>query len=130
MHFVLVDDERSHHDILKTRLQAACKQLNIPCEIDLTCETWQAAEAYAPQAPEGTVWFLDIELKDEGVFEGKYAMSVPGHATHLVRLSPDAGAGHLPCLVDVRDNSWRRPFEADRKRAKSAASKGDCDGCE
>ena len=65
MHFVLVDDERSHHDILKTRLQAACKQLNIPCEIDLTCETWQAAEAYAPQAPESTVWFLDIELKDE-----------------------------------------------------------------
>lgn len=36
-----------------------------------------------------------------------------------------------PCeSVDVRDNSWRRPFEADRKRAKTAASNGDCDGCE
>ncbi len=68
--------------------------------------------------------------KDEGVFEGKYAISVPGHATHLVRLSPDAGAGHLPCLVDVRDNSWRRAFEADRKRTKTAAANDDCDGCE
>ena len=66
---------------------------------------------------------------DEGVFEGKYAMSVPGHATHLVRLAPDAGAGHLPCLVDVRDNSWLRAFEADRKRAKAAAANDDCDGC-
>lgn len=65
MHFVLVDDIRSHHDILKTRLEQACLQIGVPCEIGLTCETWQAAEAYAPQAPESTVWFLDIELKDE-----------------------------------------------------------------
>ena len=68
--------------------------------------------------------------KDEGVFEGKYAMSVPGHATHLIRLVPDAGAGHLPCLVDVRDNSWRRAFEADRKGLRRSAPGRNCGGCE
>ena len=68
--------------------------------------------------------------KDEGVFEGKYAMSVPGHATHLIRLVPDAGAGHLPCLVDVRDNSWCRAFEADRKGLRRSAPGRNCGGCE
>ena len=65
MHFVLVDDEKSHHEILKAKLEQACVLTGIPCDIALTCEKWQTAEAYAAKAPPGTVWFLDIELMDE-----------------------------------------------------------------
>lgn len=45
--------------------------------------------------------------EDVGVFSGAYEASVPGHATHLVRLWP------LPCgklregMLDVRDGAWR-----------------------
>lgn len=69
--------------------------------------------------------------RDEGVFDGKYAISVPGHATHLVRFTPDAGAGLKPCLMDIRDNSWRRAFESDRMSMKAGSAIRDCaDGCD
>ncbi len=51
---------------------------------------------------------------DEGDFSDAYAVSVPGHATHLVKLSPREGAGIKPCLRDIRDNAWRLSFDADR----------------
>ena len=43
---------------------------------------------------------------DEGVFEGRYALSVPGHATHLVRLWPAAGGGFRRDMTDIRENAW------------------------
>ena len=66
---------------------------------------------------------------DEGTFADAYAASVPGHATHLVKFSPRAGAGLKPCLRDIRDNAWRLPFDAARAAARgtSAASCGGCD---
>jgi len=47
---------------------------------------------------------------DEGVFEGEYELSVPGHATHLIRLSP-AGGRLRPGLTDIRENAWRMEVE-------------------
>ena len=44
---------------------------------------------------------------DEGVFEGAYAKSVPGHATHLVRLWPSAGGGFRRGMTDIRENAWK-----------------------
>lgn len=66
---------------------------------------------------------------DEGTFADAYAASVPGHATHLVKFSPRAGAGLKPCLRDIRDNAWRLPFDAARAAARgtSAAACGGCD---
>ena len=66
--------------------------------------------------------------QDEGVFSERYAVSVPGHATHLIRLSPDADADHKPCLRDIRDNAWRVPFEADRDAKRGEPAKP-CTGC-
>ena len=40
--------------------------------------------------------------KDEGVFDTSYSVSVPGHATHLVKLTPQKGAGLLPGVRDIR----------------------------
>jgi len=67
--------------------------------------------------------------KDEGVFEEGYAATVPGHATHLVKLSPRDGAGLKPCLADIRDNAWRLPFDADRAKARDASGEP-CAGCD
>ena len=44
--------------------------------------------------------------KDEGAMKGGYAASVPGHATHLVRLSPLPGASLDPRLRDIRDTVY------------------------
>ena len=53
--------------------------------------------------------------RDDGTFVESYFASVPGHATHLVKLTPAEGAGLKPCLRDIRDNAWRLPFDAARK---------------
>ena len=50
--------------------------------------------------------------RDEGTFCDAYSASVPGHATHLVKLAPAEGAGLKPCLKDIRDNAWLLPLEA------------------
>ena len=55
-----------------------------------------------------------------------YRVSVPGHATHLVRLSPRGGARLRPELGDIRENSWLRRVEA--FRPLSDAGCGDCSG--
>ncbi len=56
--------------------------------------------------------------EDVGVFLGKYESSVPGHATHLVRLFP-LPCGHLRKVMgDVRENAWRLLREKDLKSAK------------
>jgi len=69
--------------------------------------------------------------KDEGTFEGSYSVSVPGHATHLVKFTPEEGAGLKPCLKDIRDNAWRLPFDADRAKAeKRTLLSGDCGACD
>jgi len=39
---------------------------------------------------------------DEGVFDAAYSVSVPGHATHLVKLTPQKGAGLAPGVRDIR----------------------------
>ena len=45
--------------------------------------------------------------EDVGVFLGKYEASVPGHATHLVRMFP-LPCGHLrEGMDDIRENAWR-----------------------
>ena len=42
---------------------------------------------------------------DEGAFAGDYAVSVPGHATHLIRLAPADGKARTD-LRDIRENAW------------------------
>lgn len=54
--------------------------------------------------------------EDEGVFLGKYAVSVPGHATHLVRLSPKACGKLRDGMRDIRDNAWLLMMRSDRGR--------------
>ena len=66
---------------------------------------------------------------DRGVFSDGYAASVPGHATHLVRMFPGEGAKLKPCLRDIRDNAWRLPFDEDRAKARGAST-GPCSGCD
>ena len=55
--------------------------------------------------------------EDVGVFMGRYEASVPGHATHLIRLFPLA-CGHLrDGMTDIRENAWRLLREKDLKTA-------------
>lgn len=50
---------------------------------------------------------------DEGIFLGRYEHTVPGHATHLIRLIPTK-CGHLrEGLDDIRDNAWRLVMKRD-----------------
>jgi len=51
---------------------------------------------------------------DEGVVTGRYAKSVPGHATHLARLTPRPGARLRGEVRDVRDADWLDIFAAGR----------------
>ncbi|MBQ2346395.1 MAG: hypothetical protein II391_03485, partial [Kiritimatiellae bacterium] len=60
--------------------------------------------------------------RDDGTFGESYSASVPGHATHLVKLSPVDGAGLKPCLRDIRDNAWRLPFDAARAASASGSA--------
>ncbi len=53
--------------------------------------------------------------KDEGVFEGTYKYNVYGHATHLIRLYPTAGASLNPRVIDVRDAAWMNELKGLRK---------------
>ena len=55
---------------------------------------------------------------DEGVFLGKYEKSVPGHATHLVKLTPKACGKLRDGMTDIRDNAWQLLIEKDRKAAR------------
>lgn len=40
------------------------------------------------------------------MFLGKYETSVPGPATHLVRLTPKDCGKFREGMVDIRDNAW------------------------
>ena len=65
--------------------------------------------------------------KDECNATGGYRVSVPGHATHLVKLSPAAGARLRDGLADVRDNDWFRRIEAFRALPAPEAPCAKCD---
>ncbi len=68
---------------------------------------------------------------DVGEVADAYAVSVPGHATHLVKLTPCEGAGLKPCLKDIRDNAWRLSFDADRmKKAGGRVPEAGCARCD
>ena len=45
--------------------------------------------------------------QDEGVFLGRYSHSVPGHATHLIRMSPCSCGRLRDGMSDIRDNAWK-----------------------
>ena len=53
--------------------------------------------------------------EDVGVFAGAYEASVPGHATHLVRLWPCRCGRLRDDVVDIRDAAWRLLREKDRR---------------
>ena len=65
MNFILVDDVQAHHAILAEKIEAVCNQLHLPCSIALATTHWQEALDYARNAPQYSVYFLDIELSDE-----------------------------------------------------------------
>ena len=58
--------------------------------------------------------------EDVGVFAGAYDASVPGHATHLVRLRPCRCGKLREDMADVRDAAWRLLREKDLARASGA----------
>jgi alpha-galactosidase len=51
--------------------------------------------------------------EDVGVFAGSYEASVPGHATHLVRLRPCRCGKLRDDVSDIRDAAWRLLREKD-----------------
>ena len=53
--------------------------------------------------------------RDEGTFTGTYRRKVFGHATHLIRLWPEAGARLRTGLRDIRDNAWLNEIEQARE---------------
>ena len=55
--------------------------------------------------------------EDVGVFAGSYEASVPGHATHLVRLTPCRCGRLREDVTDVREAAWRLIREKDLSRA-------------
>ena len=61
---------------------------------------------------------------DEAPAEGRYASVVLPHATHVVRLSPQPGAGLKPGVRDVRDAAWMRLF-----RLRDQPTLAECPDC-
>ena len=57
--------------------------------------------------------------RDEGEVRGRYAVRVPGHATHLVRLRPARDGRFAAGYTDVRDLSWMREYGKFRPVAPS-----------
>lgn len=51
--------------------------------------------------------------EDVGVFMDRYEASVPGHATHLIRLTPLACGRLREGMTDIRENAWRLLREKD-----------------
>ena len=68
---------------------------------------------------------------DEGVFEKCHRASVPGHATHVIRLWPTEGAGFKDGIADIRENYWLRKVEKFRPIRPPQAANGEkgCDDC-
>ncbi|MBO7683159.1 MAG: NPCBM/NEW2 domain-containing protein [Kiritimatiellae bacterium] len=70
--------------------------------------------------------------EDAGVFSSAYSADVPTHATHLVRLFPEAGAGLAKGLGDIRDNAVyaayaeKRPVDKPGYRAPSGWPCAEC----
>ena len=58
--------------------------------------------------------------EDVGVFAGAYDASVPGHATHLVRLRPCRCGKLREDVTDIRDAAWRLLREKDLACAAGA----------
>jgi len=56
--------------------------------------------------------------EDVGVFLGAYEQTVPGHATHLVKLTPKRCGKLRAGMVDIRDNAWRLLAERDRREQR------------
>jgi alpha-galactosidase len=51
--------------------------------------------------------------EDIGVFAGVYEASVPGHATHLIRLFPHSCGRLREGMSDIRENAWQLLREKD-----------------
>lgn len=64
MHFVIIDDTAIHRELLTQRLQDVCGELALDYDIALSTEHGQEVLDYATNAPEGTVYLLDIELQE------------------------------------------------------------------
>ena len=65
--------------------------------------------------------------RDEGSVSCLYEVSVPPHATHLVRFTPTRNGGLAPELNgDVREMAWRRLFKAPKPFDASAWDCKDC----
>ena len=66
--------------------------------------------------------------RDEGEVRGVYTVRVPGHATHLVRLSPACDGRVRAGQRDIREHAWRRQVEATRP-VETFADAADDDAC-
>ena len=65
--------------------------------------------------------------KEEGVFENCYEVSIPGHATQLVRIWPTEGAKFDDDVLDIRDFAWMRLVEEERPLKPDAEGCRPCD---
>lgn len=65
MHFVVIDDNAIHRELISDRIAEVCGELVIPYDIALITDRWQEVMAYAADAPENTIYLLDIQLEDE-----------------------------------------------------------------
>lgn len=65
MHFAVIDDTEIHRELLTQRLQEVCTELAMDYDILLSTHSGEDILAYAANAPQKTVYLLDIELSDE-----------------------------------------------------------------
>lgn len=64
MHFVVIDDNAAHRELMAQRLGEVCAELSLDYDIPLSTEHSEAVLTYAANASEGTVYMLDIELQE------------------------------------------------------------------
>ena len=84
----------------------------------------------------GTWRVRDVWRNDDvGTVTRAYAASVPGHATVLLKLTPQAGAGLRPGMADIREMSFvneirrHRPLEVPSVPAASPGPSARCATC-
>lgn len=65
LHFVVIDDNAVHRELMAQRLYEVCAELALDYDIPLSTEHSEAVLAYAAGAPQSTVYMLDIELQEQ-----------------------------------------------------------------
>lgn len=64
MHFVVIDDNAAHRELMARRLGEVCAELSLDYDIPLSTEHSETVLTYAANASEGTVYIPNDHIQN------------------------------------------------------------------